>query len=268
MDRRQGSIRGALSFFWALWKVNLASILEYRFNFVMQAVGMMLNDALFCALWLFVFWKFPIHPGFPAQEYLLVFGFGSFSIGLSRVLFGNTESVAEIIATGGVDTYLVWPKPVALHLVSSRTQFHGIGDAVFGVLCAVYVWGLNPFNLVFFIFLGVLATFVFHGFEFAVQSLAFWLGHARDIADQMTGAVILFGTYPLSIFEGITRLMLFTLIPAAYIAGLPTQIITSFSWPALLGLIGAAIIVPAIGYGLFYLGLRRYESGSGIANRV
>jgi ABC-2 type transport system permease protein len=69
-------------------------------------------------------------------------------------------------------------------------------------------------------------------------------------------------SYPLDIFGGQVKLVLFTLIPAAFVTGLPTSLLRDFDPATALALLAAALGFAALGAGLFRLGLRRYASGA------
>ena len=57
---------------------------------------------------------------------------------------------------------------------------------------------------------------VFLGFMVLVQSLAFWMGHAGLVGSQAMNAIVSFALYPLDLFDGTAKLVLFTVLPAAY----------------------------------------------------
>ena len=63
-------------------------------------------------------------------------------------------------------------------------------------------------------------------------------------------------------FGGLTKLFLFTAVPAAFVTGLPTSLVTSFRWPVALAAIGAAAFFALAAVTTFRLGLRRYSSGA------
>ena len=52
-------------------------------------------------------------------------------------------------------------------------------------------------------------------------SLAFWLGSAEGLFGQLYGALTNFSTYPTPIFQGPVKWLLFTMLPAGFLAGLP-----------------------------------------------
>lgn len=78
----------------------------------------------------------------------------------------------------------------------------------------------------------------------------------------MFGALISFSTYPMDIFNGAVRLLLFTIIPAGFVSFIPLQLLRQFAWPLMGALTGFTLVFGALGVGMFQWGLRRYESGN------
>ena len=56
--------------------------------------------------------------------------------------------------------------------------------------------------------------------------------------------------------------MLFTLVPAGFITGIPTRLVDDFAWSTVALLIGVAVALSGAAYATFSVGLRRYRSGS------
>jgi len=94
------------------------------------------------------------------------------------------------------------------------------------------------------------------------EVLAFFLGNTEGLAQQLLGTLITFSTYPMNIFSGTVRLLLFTVIPAGFISFVPLQLLHQFSWPLLAALFGFTTLIVFVAMGVFHLGLRRYESGN------
>ena len=78
----------------------------------------------------------------------------------------------------------------------------------------------------------------------------------------MLGALTMFSTYPMNIFNGVVRILLFTIVPAGFISFVPLQLLQHFSWPLFCAMIGFTLLFVSIAVGMFNLGLRRYESGN------
>ena len=74
--------------------------------------------------------------------------------------------------------------------------------------------------------------------------------------------LVLFSGYPETLFVGGVRGFLFTAMPAAFVAWVPTQVIRSFSWGALAMATGGAVGLALLASLVFRAGIRRYVSGS------
>ena len=60
------------------------------------------------------------------------------------------------------------------------------------------------------------------------------------------------------------QLVLFTVIPAAFVGPVPAELVHDFSWRTLAELLAAALVLVALAPTGFGRGLRRFESGSSI----
>jgi ABC-2 type transport system permease protein len=265
-------MRTTLSFLLTLWKTNLLSAMEYRAAFLMQVFGMMLNNGIYFIFWIIFFDRFGQINGWGLLDTFLLYGIVALAFGAGTYLFGNSLHLAGIIANGELDYYLSLPKPVLLHVLSSRSVASSAGDFLFGLLAfgvAVIVSGdFDLWMAARYLLAALCATTVAISFLVLVQSLAFWTGSSSLLTSSAVNAIITFAIYPISLFEGSAKLILFTLIPAAFVGALPAEFVRSFSWGNLgLLLLGAGGFL-ALAVAVFHLGLRRYESGNAIQARM
>ena len=79
--------------------------------------------------------------------------------------------------------------------------------------------------------------------------------------------MVTFSIYPETLFGGGVRLLLYTLIPAAFSGFLPARLAHQPSLHAAASAIGGALCVVASALVIFQRGLRRYESGNQIGVR-
>src|SRR2546422_107946 len=86
-------------------------------------------------------------------------------------------------------------------------------------------------------------------------SLAFFLGNTEGLTQQLLGILVTFSTYPMNIFNGVVRLLLFTVIPAGLISFVPLQLLHQFSWPLLGAMVGFTVLIISVAAGIFQLGL-------------
>ncbi|RLD04880.1 MAG: hypothetical protein DRI56_10450 [Chloroflexota bacterium] len=268
MEGKKNSVRRELKFLFAIWKANLQSAMEYRVAFISQILGMMLNNAFYFLFWVIFFERFKEVRGWGLQDMFLVFGITATSFGVTAFLFGNAFSLSEVIAQGRLDYYLSMPRPVLLHAVSARSIPSGMGDLIYGLtsylLSGYFSWsGLGRFAV------GVtLASVTFASFLIIVHSLTFWLGNASALARLLMNAILTFALYPITLFNGPAKFLLFTIVPAALMGSVPASLARDLTWQNLGGLsLGAAILL-GLAMVVFRLGLRRYESGSAIQIEV
>ena len=248
----------------AIWKTNLQSAMEYRAAFLTQAIGMMLNNFIYFAIWIIFFDKFKDVRGWGVNDMYVTFGVLASAFGIVSLLFGNAFTLSDIISKGRLDYYLSLPRPVLLHTISSRTIASGLGDFIYGFIS----YGLSGYfswdGLARYVLAMLLAATVFGAFLILTQSLAFWFGTMSNLSGLMLNAMLTFGIYPITLFDSYAKLILFTIIPAALMGAVPAEFIRAFSWQVLGELLLGAIGFLALAIFIFHRGLRRYESGSAI----
>jgi ABC-2 type transport system permease protein len=83
-----------------------------------------------------------------------------------------------------------------------------------------------------------------------------------------SNAMVTFALYPVSLFEGSAKFILFTLVPAAFMGAVPAAFVHHFSWTLLAEIFLADFILLGLALLIFRAGLRRYESGSAIPTEV
>ena len=257
-----------LKFLLAVWKTNLLSAMEYRVAFISQVIGMMLNDFIYFAIWIIFFDRFKEVRGWGISDMYITYGVLASAFGLVAMLFGNAFTLSEIINQGRLDYYLSFPRPVLLHTVSSRMISSGMGDFTYGfisyALSGQYTWD----GFLRFVLATLLAATVFAAFLILVQSLAFWFGMMSSLTNLVLNAMITFGIYPTTLFDNYAKLILFTLIPAAFMGAVPAEFVRAFTWQSLAQLLVGAAVFLFLAVTIFRLGLRRYESGSAIQVEV
>ncbi|MEW5940730.1 MAG: ABC-2 family transporter protein, partial [Chloroflexota bacterium] len=190
------------------------------------------------------------------------------AFGLVSLLFGNAFNLGDIIMRGRLDYYLSMPRPVLLHAVASRMIGSGMGDFTYGfisyALSGYFTWD----GLARYVLATLFAATVFVSFLILVQSLAFWFGLMSNFTNLMVNAIVTFGIYPATLFDNTAKFILFTIIPAAFMGAVPADFIRGFTWTTLGELFLGAVVFLFLAIIVFRIGLRRYESGSGIQVEV
>ena len=217
-------IRSEFKFLFALWKANLQSAMEFRVAFISQVIGMMLNNAFYFVFWIVFFERFKEVRGWVLNDMFLVFGITATSFGLVSFLFGNVFRLSDTITGGRLDYYLSLPRPVLIHATASRSNPSSLGDITYGLIS----YGISGYfsldgagRFIVGLFFGCLVLF---SFLVVAHSLAFWLGNSASLASLMLNAILTFALYPISLFEGPSKFLLFTIIPAALVGSMPAAL--------------------------------------------
>jgi ABC-2 type transport system permease protein len=257
-----------LKFLLAVWKANLQSAMEYRASFLSQMFGMMINNGIYFLIWVIFFDRFKEVRGWGLSDMYVTFGITATAFGLVSILFGNAFFLGDIITRGRLDYYLSLPRPVLLHALASRTISSGMGDFTYGFISFAASGYFSGDGLLRFILATLLAAIVFGSFMIIVQSLAFWMGNSSNLTNMAVNAMITFAIYPITLFDSTAKVILFTIIPAALMGAVPASFARAFTWDVLAQLLAGAILFFFLAIGIFSLGLKRYESGSGIQVEV
>ena len=257
-----GRRRGVLPLIWAYARLNLSMAMEYRASFLSQAFGMFVNDGLWLVFWALYFARFPVVRGWQEQDVFMLWAVVTLGFGMVMGLFGNALRLAYLVMQGQLDYYLAMPQDVLIHTLLGRMYFTAWGDALFGIFVFLAFGHPTPARLIVFVLVSVLSGLIMVSFAVLAHSLAFFLGGSQALSDQVMNALIHFSTYPTSLFHGVTKFILYTAIPAAFVSGLPVMIMRDFSWQSLAVLAAVALAGVALAYRVFYAGLRRYESGN------
>jgi ABC-2 type transport system permease protein len=236
--------------------------MAYRGAFLMQVAGMILNNTMLLFFWWVLFNRLPNLQGWDLRGVMILYAIVAFGFGAANVVCGNAFRVAQVITSGDLDYYLALPADPLVHLLVSRMSISAWGDILFGLAVFLTAASDRWQGLPMFLLVGLIAGLILVAFSSLVGSLAFWVGNADNLATQAINALITFGLYPVEIFPGLVRVLLYTLIPAAFIGSLPAELLRDFDWRRLAMLTAFALGMVAAARAVFHWGLRRYESGN------
>lgn len=243
-------------------KINAKTMIEYKWSFIIQVITMFLNDIVFISFWYLFFLRFPKINGWEFNDLLLLWSISTICYGLVGVFFTNRSSIPKIIYGGKLDYYLALPKNALLHLLISRSSAFAIGDLLFGIFIAIIA--LNPHDIPLFVLFIITGSTIMLSFAILTGVLTFWFGNSEKLSASLWEGTISMTSYPTSIFDNTTRLILFTILPAGLIGGLPIETIKNFNLESTILIIVMSIIIFLAAVFFFYLGLKRYESGNNL----
>jgi ABC-2 type transport system permease protein len=232
-----------------------------RTNFILNSLGMVVNDVFFLLLWYMFFAGFRRVGSWGLHDVALLLGITMATVAISGVFFGGYRDMAATILRGELDALLTQPKGVLARLLARESIPHAWGDMAMCfwmfVAFAALSWSDIPLLIV-----GIACgTVVYIASAVVYASLAFWFAGARSFARDLTDFMLLFSSYPGSIYSGVTKVVAYTLLPAGFIVLTPVTFLRAPSPQSLAILIGSAVAYGALAWVIFQLGLARYRRG-------
>jgi ABC-2 type transport system permease protein len=247
------------------FRIHLQSAMEYKKAFLLQSLGMMLNNGAFVVFWAVIFKKFAAPfaaVGVQFSEVMLIWALASSSYGLMHVLAGGAGELSSYIINGQLDLYLLYPKSPLFTIAASRSVTSAWGDLAYGfALFALFV-PVTPLSLLSFCLFTALSGLFFMSLLVLAHSLSFWWGNGEEFADTLFGGMITFSIYPEKIFSAEAKFLLFSVIPVGFLMFLPVRVILKFDPLPLAAVVAANIALLLLAALVFKRGLRRYESGN------
>lgn len=232
-----------------------------RTNFILNSAGMVLNDVFFLLLWYMFFAGFRQVGGWGLHDVARLLGLIMMVVAISGVFFGGYRDMAATILRGEIDALLTQPKAILPRLLARESIPTAWGDLVMGIWMLVTFAALSWTDIPAVVLALVCGTTIYVASAVAYASMAFWFAGARSFARDLTDFMLLFSSYPGSIFTGLTKVVAYTLLPAGFIIFAPVAFLRAPSLSLLATILGAAALYCALAAIAFFFGLRRYRRG-------
>jgi viologen exporter family transport system permease protein len=233
-----------------------------RKSFWLQVSFMIANDLAIVVFWMLFFRKVGTVRGWDTGHVLVLFGVLANVTGIAMGVLANARRLGQMIADGELDAVLALPVDPLLYLLVRRVDTALLGDLVFGPAVFLLSGHANPETTLVFIVTSLCAAAFFVSFLVILGSVTLFLGGRGEQAELGFQALLMLASYPIDLFGGFIKLLLFTAIPAAFVTGLPTRLLTQFDWGEsaifLAGSIGAVLLARVV----FRAGLANYRSGA------
>ncbi|WP_291561270.1 MULTISPECIES: ABC transporter permease [unclassified Clostridium] len=252
----------------AYFKFNLSSAMEYKVSFIIQVLGMIINNASFIFFWWILFNNVGTIGGYGFSDTLMLFAIMSTSFGIAFILFGNIGELTKMIVNGELDSYLIQPKDTLMNILCSKSVISAFGDVIYGIILFIFVGNFDLISIALFLFFSCISAIILSSVIVIVNSLSFYIGNAEGLSGLMLEFMVNFSSYPKGIFKGATKYIIYTIVPAAFTAHIPIALIRSFNILDFSILIGVTVIWVLAAYKIFYKGLKKYESGNLIVAKL
>jgi len=246
---------------WATVRNAFAEVLAKPRALAAQMAVMMINDFVWVVFWVLFFDRVGTLGGWDRDSIILLQAVLTTAGGLSLGLFANARRIGAMAVGGDLDAVLALPVAPLPFVLLRRIEPVNLGDLAFGVGLFAVACHPTPGRTLVFVLVVLASTILLTGFLVLTGALAFFIGRSES-GELGFHAMLLLGAYPVDLFAGAIRILLFTVVPAAFVSAVPARLVDDFEAGRAVALGSAAAVFAIAAAATFTLGLRRYTSGS------
>lgn len=232
-----------------------------RRSFWVQVLVMVVNDMMWVLFWVIFFRQLGELRGWELGDVLVLHAVLTAAGGVVLGLFNNTRRLAGLISAGGLDDALVQPVPTLPYLLVRRIEPVNLGDLLFGIGLFIAAGNHSIGRTVAFV-VAVLAGSLVLGSFLVLAGCTAFIGGRSDTGELGFHSIVLFASYPVDVFTGVMRVVLYTAIPAAFVSALPSRAVVEVEPLPLIACFGVGLGLAATAALAFRVGLKRYTSGA------
>lgn len=250
---------------------NISAAAELRVSFIMQVIGMMVNNITFVVIWLLFFQAFGNINGWSGKEVIALQGFLAIAYGFTFTFFSGVGELPTVIHNGAFDSILLTPRNLYLRIVTLVTRTSAVGDMAFGfILFIIYavIGHLTASQIILMLLLLLPATAIITNFALLTSCIGFFIPDSAEISNH--AFEIMFGPslYPAGVYQGMMRIIFLFVLPTIAIAGLPVEAVKSIDMVKVLIVWILAILWTLIALWVLKKGVRHYESSNLTGARI
>lgn len=211
----------------ALIRSRIHAQLAYRTSFVVDVLTQLMVVVVEFAEVYVVFHQVDRLGGFGFREVALMYGLSALAFGLADLAVGHIDSLSRYVRTGLLDAFLLRPLSSLGQLATSDFQLRrlgrvGSGLAVLAVAAAAADIAWTPARAALLVVTPLAGAVIFAAVFVATSTVAFWLVDGAEIANSVTYGGNYLSSFPFTVFGRWLRRFFTFVVPAAFIAYLPT----------------------------------------------
>ena len=244
---------------------NIQSSAELRTSFLMNVIGMAINNTAFIFLWVFFIKSVGIIGGWTAVDIIGLQGFLAISYGIILSGANGLRKLPDYVATGAFDRFMLSPKNLILRIATSSFGSSALGDVVFGVVCLVvysFLIHITFYQIILLLILILLSTVIFLAMTILIGSISFLFTDAVSVHDGMFELFFTPSLFHGGAFQGAMRFVYTFIIPSLLIGTIPVEALKNFSVSKLIMLAILAVFWFLLAIFLFKRSVKKYESSN------
>lgn len=246
-------------------KKNIQSSAELRTSFLMNIIGMAINNISFIVLWVFFIQSVGIIGGWTTSDIIGLQGFTAICYGLVFSFGGGIKKLPDYVLGGAFDRFMLSPKNILMRVATSSFSASGIGDLLFGIICMI-IYGIllhaSVLQVALMILLVVLSTIIFFAFTVIVYSVSFLFTDAAPVVEGIFSFFFTPAIFHGGSFQGATRVFFVFVVPSLLIGTIPVEIVKDISMGKLAIVAIFTVLWLVLSIKIFNRAIRHYESSN------
>lgn len=246
-------------------KKNLKNAKELKSSFIINIIGMMLNNLAFLIIWYYFGASIGNINGWEPFDIFGLYAISATSYGIISSFLAGIFKLPDYISGGSFDKYLLTPKNILLKVSTSTISISALGDLIFGIICLIIfiiISKLTIFQILLSLILIIISSIIFYAFSLICMSISFCLMDGYNVSNGLFGLFLSNSLYHGGAYTGIIRIIFIFLIPSLLLGAIPVEIIKYYNIYKLLFIIILSIIWLIISIIFFYKSLKKYESNN------
>ncbi|MDQ0193762.1 ABC transporter permease [Paenibacillus wynnii] len=252
-----------------LLQLQLKTLLEYRFAFFSQVLGIFIGYISTVIVYWLMFLRFDELNGWTFKETMYVYAFAALTINIAAIFFNHFKTMDQEIINGTFDKYLIRPHNVFFSYLISKFDVAEFANLFLSIAVLIYVIDVNHIHFtavkIVFLFLGIIgAVLVNAGSLVLIGAVSFWTLKSESLYDTILWPAQFLSYLPMGIFPKIIQVLFTFVLPFAFISYYPSTItldkVNILSAPGLAySSIGIGIIFFLISLSVWNSGLKKYN---------
>ncbi|MEI8270623.1 MAG: ABC-2 family transporter protein, partial [bacterium] len=246
-------------------KKNIQSSAELRASFLMNIVGMSINNTAFIILWGFFVKSVGVIGGWTVADIIGLQGFVALCFGIVFSAGAGIRKLADYTASGAFDRFMLSPKNLLVRIATSSFGVSALGDIVFGIVClSIYAFLIHAtiYQILLIGLLVIISTVVFLSAAIAIYSTSFFFTDASSVTGSLFELFLTPSLFHGGAFQGVMRFIFTFAVPSLLVGALPVEIVRDISLGKLLLVSVLAIFWFVVSINIFNRAVKRYESSN------
>lgn len=246
-------------------KKNIQNNAELRTSFIMNVIGMAINNCSLIILWVFFVESVGVIGGWTALDIVALQGFIAIVFGITFSAFFGIILLPEYVSSGAFDRFLLSPKNLIVRVATASFRSLAVGDILFGIVCLVLYAGVtnaSMYQLLLMLLLIIVGSVVFFAMALIIHSVGFFFvdggGLARGVFELFFTPALFHG----GAFQGVMRFIFTFVLPSLAIGTLPVEAVRDLSLSKLVLVTVLAVVWLLISLKVFKRAVRHYESSN------